>query len=984
MKLFFLLLTPLLAWCWSPYTWGTKLRLDNGADRIKLIHTVDGVAQDFSVVLPLPLEGAAYQKITIWPVAYRQAKAESTCGNPCELGLPLHYGSAKLRAEYFDVSGNLIRTGEWMDLPQAQGPCEASYTMPLEIVGFAPYRRCAQLNVPATANVNGPMRLYVYCHRCTYEGKARVRVNGSEWIPIQRSTVSLLNQWANTTYNSLDFGQSLLEFFIQLPAGSVRLGSNHVEWEYWQEKKEQSGYRILSFGLFRPNRVVTSVAIENGVATLTTQAAHNFNTGDDVRVNQFNGAAWRVNGIQKNITVTGPNTFSFPLTGDGGKRNGNWQYEGVSVALAVNDFDEFTWENPASWTAPAGTSIAQGQQAFQANTLLAPGIVGENITASCNDCHAHGGRDLKYFNYSNWSNIVRSQFHGLSEQDSKNIAAYIRANASIAPGRPYIPPYQPAPCADTVDPQAWAGCASLEDILPFDYGMYDELFGDAPSPDDFSPSRTDISFRTTRISIQLPDWNDWLPVIHPKDYWNTPSLQSQRPGGYFSGSELENTHLGLRQRYAGYCPGSGCAARIATDLSGWIEIWSKLRSNDLLGAGNACASDRPSNGCPTALSTAENGRSVAIYSTGLWVMVKLWELTHEFDLERHLNVFFPGAPQNRGWPSAFPFAASTDLSKARIQHGENAGLIPGIFDGSPAAETTNGIGWYHLQGAVLSSRGSPGGYNTIQPLDVGYMYGKFRGLNINANLKLPFLTTQLLMLNFQRYINNWPNYAGEAESWIYQTLHTNVLIDDGWEILWAAVPAEDRFNVRRDVYEAATQEFVDLACGVKANGTAPLFTPAMWHTHNPQHRAPSANSALGPIIVNAGWGALVYGTPIGLSSGLKNQIAACWDNIWKGPATTLSGSMTNNQTTVPLASTANWADEPQQVVIGSERINCAGLSGSNLTGCTRGADGTTPATHSSGATVQRRIRWDVGVNSTTCQLQPNGMNYNNACYSVKP
>ena len=39
------------------------------------------------------------------------------------------------------------------------------------------------------------------------------------------------------------------------------------------------------------------------------------------------------------------------------------------------------------------------------------------IQATCADCHAVDGRDLKYFNYSNRSIIERSKFHNLTQTE---------------------------------------------------------------------------------------------------------------------------------------------------------------------------------------------------------------------------------------------------------------------------------------------------------------------------------------------------------------------------------------------------------------------------------------------------------------------------------------------------------------------------------------------------------------------------------------
>lgn len=79
--------------------------------------------------------------------------------------------------------------------------------------------------------------------------------------------------------------------------------------------------------------------------------------------------------------------------------------------------------------------------------------------------------------------------------------------------------------------------------------------------------------------------------------------------------------------------------------------------------------------------------------------------------------------------------------------------------------------------------------------------------------------------------------------------------------------------------------------------------------------------------------------------------------------TTLNGAITNSATTITLNSTANL-QSPGYIVIdrvdanglstpsSREVVSYTGISSNDLTGCTRGADGSTAAAHSSGAIVE--------------------------------
>ena len=84
-----------------------------------------------------------------------------------------------------------------------------------------------------------------------------------------------------------------------------------------------------------------------------------------------------------------------------------------------------------------------------------------------------------------------------------------------------------------------------------------------------------------------------------------------------------------------------------------------------------------------------------------------------------------------------------------------------------------------------------------------------------------------------------------------------------------------------------------------------------------------------------GWGLGTYG-------GVDNDATT----------TTLNGAINDTTTTVVLTDASNFPDTGTSfVLIGSEMIQYTGISGNTLTGVTRGARGTTAASHSNGVTV---------------------------------
>ena len=66
--------------------------------------------------------------------------------------------------------------------------------------------------------------------------------------------------------------------------------------------------------------------------------------------------------------------------------------------------------------------------------------------------------------------------------------------------------------------------------------------------------------------------------------------------------------------------------------------------------------------------------------------------------------------------------------------------------------------------------------------------------------------------------------------------------------------------------------------------------------------------------------------------------------------TTLNGTISTLQCPT-MASVSGFATDFGAVIIGTEQIDYAGISGTTLTPCTRGANGTTAASHANGATV---------------------------------
>ena len=224
----------------------------------------------------------------------------------------------------------------------------------------------------------------------------------------------------------------------------------------------------------------------------------------------------RVDAVQ-----AGVNTLRFRFNGTDGRASGFRVLDFNVVAsngVRLIPQEEFTEDDPSKWQPPFNSpqDIEAGKALWSGASLTAPGF--GNLRAKCSSCHAQDGRDLKYFNYSNLSIRARSMFHGLTARQGDQIASYIRSLNVPSPGRPWNPPFQPGRGLDSQPVANWSAGAGLDAVLASDQDLVKELFPKGVPPSFFSPNGV-LNVRETAIAMQLPDWNSWLPRVHPMDAW---------------------------------------------------------------------------------------------------------------------------------------------------------------------------------------------------------------------------------------------------------------------------------------------------------------------------------------------------------------------------------------------------------------------------------------------------------------------------------
>ena len=423
--------------------------------------------------------------------------------------------------------------------------------------------------------------------------------------------------------------------------------------------------------------------------------------------------------------------------------------------------------------AVTSADVAQGQALWYAeNSLRKSVLVSRTIHAACSSCHASDGRDLQYFGYSNNAIVKRSQFHGLTEAQGKQIAAFLRYSLRAVPnaplGRPWNPPYQPGPGLDA-KPGEWAAGAGLGAVLSKAADGVKALFGeDLSKPLAVSQSDVDAvmsanaeqNVRETQIPMQFPDWNAWLPTTHPMDVWpdTGAATGSFEKGGVF-GNGSKNpvaklssltqwlaAHQNPNQAYGDYSHLTSDQRSQAQDQFtnfGW-EAYNFLGGGR---GGHEASAGQPLWGAQVGANVLKSSASAATVAAGPagafsdqsyieratssllhWLAVEQWSLAQQYGLEGNQAWFIGdkdagGAWKGRGEAHGWPFNSPSTFYLAPHMLYEQEGNRVNYF----AWETKNVVAsyyrtnqWYQLQLAI--NAGGQSGWGNY-PMDWPYLTG---------------------------------------------------------------------------------------------------------------------------------------------------------------------------------------------------------------------------------------------------------------------
>jgi hypothetical protein len=529
--------------------------------------------------------------------------------------------------------------------------------------------------------------------------------------------------------------------------------------------------------------------------------------------------------------------------------------------------DAFADEDPRAWIAPLRDtdSIRTGRQLWESAPLKASALAdAPQIRAHCADCHAYDGRDLKYFNFSNQSIIARSRFHGLSDVQGQQIASYIRSLPYPSPGRPWNPPYQPGPGLDAQPIANWSAGAGLAWVLDDDSATLPYMFGQNGKPPATSSIAQAITINSFRpdgnlnpreipIALQLPDWNHWLPRVHPLDAW----------GPAFESSEFSDLYGSIE---------SATAPNRKTSRRSKDSLRSMLASPDLssfISSGRIVSSFEKWRNARRAFLKPFVERETAswtpdlatkAYATELWQLVKTWEMTQEFGLEARGRELYGANGEPRTWFNTIP--AATAPSAANIPDG------PSGMGGSALTNEYFNACWYELQ--VLLNSGNHR-HRATQPIDWIYVVGGFQDLYQQSQRPEP---ARLLVAVIKAVQSTDPRIGPQdlSQGWRpNQNLDPTIMVNQAWTPIFESLSA--------DVKRAITESF--LAAWLEKNMQYPV---AGYFRVGLSENSYAPPASYGSISGGRAWESAALFTAAGVNPDLVKQLQK-WGQAYSDVAT---------------------------------------------------------------------------------------------------
>jgi hypothetical protein len=406
----------------------------------------------------------------------------------------------------------------------------------------------------------------------------------------------------------------------------------------------------------------------------------------------------------------GTNTLTFKFNTTDGVSSG-YRVIGINLLGVGGDrllpASVFRWDDINKWSPPFSDapSIAAGRTLWSSAALHEnPG--GAPINAKCSDCHARDGRDLKYYNFSNKSIIARSEFHGLTNTQGKQIASYIRTLPTKNPGRPWNPPFQPGPGLDSKPIDEWAAGAGIQWALDRDGDTLPYLYPNGVQPGQHDTYTTTLNLREIPIAFQFLSWNHWLPRYWPGDSYPTQfnnSVYRKRYDGS-GGFTFTPGETDLRSQFTSFAPTDPFWTTGGTGMLAFLTRWELDQRLFLDAVFNA------------GLYPTTHEESEHYYAQKAWQSVKIWELNMDFRLFDYGDraSYFNNLSVNSAEKRTFPTGA---IFFNNAPHKQGVPTDPAFCLRSPVHQDYINNQWYILQPTIDGGNRARGGNN---PTDWAY------------------------------------------------------------------------------------------------------------------------------------------------------------------------------------------------------------------------------------------------------------------------
>ena len=360
----------------------------------------------------------------------------------------------------------------------------------------------------------------------------------------------------------------------------------------------------------------------------------------------------------------------------------------------------------------------------------------------------------------------------MTQTEGEQIASYIRDLDVTAHGTPWDPPYQPGPGLDSKPVEEWAAGAGLEWVLEEDEQMIPYMFPNGFTADAVLTSR-DLNMREIPIGIQLPDWNEWLPRVHPKDAW----------GSTFTNSSVNTSYESIPDLLDG---GVQSAINNGSILSA-IENW-----------GAAIRDGRSSTSTfnPEYFGGWGSDGTIPDYQLGYqqWQAVKTWEIMTTYQLEEAAPTLYPGTGEPRSW---FGNVRSVFDVAPHISGPEQGGPYP---HGNALQNYYMSSAWYELQ--LILNAGNRNGVS-IRPHDWKYHYGHIGDIAKQSGRREPMRHLKAYVKNIQMADNRF-GVGTSGGFYLRHVTPTRLIVASG-----AKNPFEDMDSAtRRSVTEPILRAFV--------------------------------------------------------------------------------------------------------------------------------------------------------------------------------